>query len=128
MKRHIIIHLSKFAVFSSRINTLAKRGIIRHLCVIVDGSEASNDKEWSPSKLSAIFSFLKNTFSHLFFESNPIGQLSIITTQNGTAKVLVNPKSDFNSMKKSLDTLTLEEGLGLASLETSLILSMALFQ
>ena len=106
----------------------AKRGIIRHLCIILDASDAANEKEWHPSKLLAISGLLKKRFFKLFFESNPIGQLSMIATSKGTAAVLVPPTCDPDLLLEKFNASRLEEGIGSASLENALRLAVALFQ
>ncbi|KAM0683811.1 General transcription factor IIH subunit 2 [Mitosporidium daphniae] len=111
-----------------KVASTAKRGIIRHLCIILDTSEPSNDKEWRPSKLFAISDLLKKRFFQLFFESNPIGQLSIVATFNGTATVLVPPTCDLDLLVEKFNTSVIDDGTGSASLENALRLSVALFQ
>lgn len=62
-----------------------QRGIIRHLFLVIDLSEAMNDKDMRPSRLEITLKYAQE-FVGEFFDQNPISQLGIIVTRDGMAE------------------------------------------
>ncbi|RXG57436.1 General transcription factor IIH subunit 2 [Armadillidium vulgare] len=78
-------------------------GIMRHLYVIVDMSQAMNEQDLKPTRHLCCLSIL-NDFIPEFHEQNPISQLGLIITQNKTAKkysnLSNNPQRHLETVKK----------------------------
>lgn len=72
-----------------------RRGIIRHVFVIVDLSTAMDDKEFKPTYMEVAVAYLKQ-FVVEFFDQNPIAQLGFIGTKDGLATKL----SELSGMQK----------------------------
>ncbi|CAG8746846.1 6970_t:CDS:2, partial [Acaulospora morrowiae] len=64
-----------------------RRGIIRHMFLIIDLSEAMMEKDLRPSRLDLTLSYAEQ-FVLEFFDQNPISQLGIIVTKGGVAEKL----------------------------------------
>ncbi len=62
-----------------------KRGIIRHLYLILDLSMSMQDLDLRPNRLLCTLSFC-SLFINDFFDRNPLSQIGIIITRNGMAE------------------------------------------
>ena len=61
-----------------------RRGMMRHLYIVVDMSEAMDDADIKPSRFICTASILEK-FIREFFDQNPISQLGLIITRDGAA-------------------------------------------
>ncbi|KAL5013917.1 hypothetical protein ScPMuIL_008187 [Solemya velum] len=97
-------------------------GMMRHLFIVIDMSEAMNDQDLRPSRLVATLKLLEY-FIEEYFDHNPISQLGVITTRNKRAEKLTelggNPRRHISSVQ-SLKTTTCQ---GEPSLQNSLELA-----
>ncbi|KAG0328748.1 hypothetical protein BGZ99_004608 [Dissophora globulifera] len=86
-----------------------QRGIIRHLFILIDLSNAMQEKDLRPSRLSLTFTYLE-AFIAEYFDQNPISQIGLIGTKDGLAEKLTelsgNPTDHIKAlkMKKFMET------------------------
>ncbi|CAB4428027.1 unnamed protein product [Rhizophagus irregularis] len=66
-----------------------RRGIIRHMFLIIDLSEAMMEKDLRPSRLELTLSYAEQ-FILEYFDQNPISQLGVIVTKGGIAEKLTD--------------------------------------
>ncbi|KDN48854.1 putative SSL1-TFIIH subunit, factor B [Tilletiaria anomala UBC 951] len=66
-----------------------QRGIIRHLVLILDLSEAMTDKDLRPNRYDLTLQYARE-FVAEYFDQNPIGQLGILATRDGVAEKVVS--------------------------------------
>ncbi|KAF2640785.1 TFIIH basal transcription factor complex, subunit SSL1 [Massarina eburnea CBS 473.64] len=59
-----------------------QRGIIRHVVLVLDLSEAMSDKDMRPSRYHATIKFTQE-YVREFFEQNPISQMSVLGMHDG---------------------------------------------
>ncbi|KAI8388121.1 Ssl1-like-domain-containing protein [Radiomyces spectabilis] len=81
---------------------IIQRGIIRHLFLVIDLSDAMNEKDLRPSRLELTLTYAQQ-FVIEFFDQNPISQLGIIVTRDGIAEKLTelsgNPSDHIRALK-----------------------------
>ncbi|CAB4383312.1 TFIIH basal transcription factor complex, subunit SSL1 [Rhizophagus irregularis] len=86
-----------------------RRGIIRHMFLIIDLSEAMMEKDLRPSRLELTLSYAEQ-FILEYFDQNPISQLGIIVTKGGIAEKLTdltgNPMDNIRVLKNKKNTDT----------------------
>lgn len=101
-----------------------QRGIIRHLFIILDLSEAMNEKDLRPSRVELTLTYAQQ-FVVEFFDQNPISQMGIIITRDGIAEKLTelsgNPTDHMKALKSKKNT----ETSGEPSLQNALQLARA---
>ncbi|CAO1618247.1 unnamed protein product [Sympodiomycopsis kandeliae] len=66
-----------------------RRGIIRHLVLVIDDSENMNEKDGGRGRRIDVLLPIAKRFVAGYFEQNPIGQLAILTMRDGIAERLV---------------------------------------
>ncbi|CAG8605585.1 1602_t:CDS:2 [Paraglomus brasilianum] len=64
-----------------------RRGIIRHMILVLDLSESMLEKDLRPSRLELTLSYM-DQFIVEYFDQNPISQLGIVTTRDGLSEKL----------------------------------------
>ncbi|KAI8145246.1 Ssl1-like-domain-containing protein [Fennellomyces sp. T-0311] len=99
-----------------------QRGIIRHLFLIVDLSEAMNEKDLRPNRIDLTITYAKQ-FVIEYFDQNPISQLGIIVTRDGIAEKLTELSGNPNDHVRALDTRKNIETSGEPSLQNALQLA-----
>ncbi|KAI9029717.1 Ssl1-like-domain-containing protein [Phycomyces nitens] len=103
---------------------IIQRGIIRHLFIIIDLSEAMNEKDLRPSRVELTLNYAQQ-FVIEYFDQNPISQLGIIVTRDGIAEKLTelsgNPTDHIRALKTKKNT----ETSGEPSLQNALQLARA---
>ncbi|KAL7321186.1 hypothetical protein PS15m_000984 [Mucor circinelloides] len=103
---------------------IIQRGIIRHLFLVIDLSEAMNEKDLRPSRVELTLTYAQQ-FVIEYFDQNPISQLGIIVTRDGIAEKLTelsgNPTDHIKALKSKKNT----ETSGEPSLQNSLQLARA---
>ncbi|KAK9459650.1 Ssl1-like-domain-containing protein [Lipomyces oligophaga] len=99
--------------------TPLQRGIIRHLMLIIDLSNAMADKDLRPTRyqLSLTYSI---QFITDYFEQNPISQLGIIGMKDGLAALISQLGGNPNDHISALQALKKQEPSGDPSLQNSL--------
>jgi transcription initiation factor TFIIH subunit 2 len=99
-----------------------QRGIIRHIYLVVDLSNAMNDTDLKPTRLDLTIS-LAEAFVQEFFDQNPISQLGIIVTRDGLAEKVSelggNPMEHLNALQNR----DMKETRGEPSLQNALELA-----
>lgn len=78
-----------------------KKGIIRHLCLIIDLSSSSLEKDLSPSRIELVKTTLTAFFPE-YFEQNPLSQLAIVVTFDGIAKHLSFLSGNLSDHEKAI--------------------------
>ncbi|KAG1470869.1 hypothetical protein G6F56_002442 [Rhizopus delemar] len=101
-----------------------QRGIIRHLFIILDLSEAMNEKDLRPSRIELSVTYAQQ-FVIEFFDQNPISQLGIITMRDGIAEKLTELSGNPTDHIKALKTKKNTETSGEPSLQNALQLARA---
>ncbi|KAI8977409.1 Ssl1-like-domain-containing protein [Mycotypha africana] len=103
---------------------IVQRGIIRHLFLIIDLSEAMTEKDLRPSRVELSLTYAQQ-FVTEYFDQNPISQLGIIVTRDGIAEKLTelsgNPTDHIRALKSKKNT----ETSGEPSLQNALQLARA---
>ncbi|KAI8323260.1 TFIIH basal transcription factor complex, subunit SSL1 [Martensiomyces pterosporus] len=79
-----------------------QRGIIRHVVLVIDGSESMGARDMRPTRILATLQLLES-FVGEYFDQNPISQLAIISTKDGLAEKLTdlsgNPIDHINALR-----------------------------
>ncbi|KAI1296870.1 General transcription factor IIH subunit 2 [Halotydeus destructor] len=87
-------------------------GMMRHLYVIIDMSEAMVEMDLKPTRKTVTLKLLE-TFFDQFFDQNPISQVGIIVTRNKRAEKVSdlsgNPKTHLETLKKLKDVACVGE-------------------
>ncbi|KAK0527279.1 hypothetical protein OC842_004921 [Tilletia horrida] len=65
-----------------------QRGIIRHLVLIIDLSEAMLEKDMRPNRWDLSLQYSRE-FVNEYFDQNPIGQLAVFATRDGIAERII---------------------------------------
>jgi transcription initiation factor TFIIH subunit 2 len=106
------------------LQTGVKRGMLRAVYVVLDGSRASTipDPDMRPSRLS-VMADIASEFVAGFFEQNPISTLAVLVTRNGRAEYVTEPSCNARQHLEALKRLGTESGVGDASLQNALELA-----
>lgn len=104
--------------------TPLQRGIIRHLLLVLDLSNAMSEKDLRPSRYSLT---LRYTIAFIteFFEQNPISQLGIIGTRDGLALTVSPLSGNPNDHISNVQRLQEQEPKGQPSLQNALDMARA---
>ncbi|KAL9097896.1 MAG: hypothetical protein Q9165_000222 [Trypethelium subeluteriae] len=107
--------------------TPTQRGIIRHLILVLDLSEAMAEKDFKPNRYTFV---LRSTLSYIreFFEQNPISQLALVGMKDGLAKPISDLSGNPNLHLSAVRALMQKEGQGNPSLQNALEMSCAMLQ
>jgi len=112
--------------FKQSLKGQVKRGMIRHTCVVLDASEFSSDRDWSPSRFDGVLSAMRK-FLVEYFEQNPISQLGLVLTRGGLAEVFSEMSGNAESHLARLKASEIELS-GEPSLQNSLMLAKSLLK
>eukprot|EP00994_Dinema_validum_P008922 NODE_847_length_1302_cov_72.954509_g621_i0.p1 GENE.NODE_847_length_1302_cov_72.954509_g621_i0~~NODE_847_length_1302_cov_72.954509_g621_i0.p1 ORF type:complete len:428 (+),score=109.67 NODE_847_length_1302_cov_72.954509_g621_i0:62-1285(+) len=104
---------------------VVRRGVIRYLYVVLDMSEAANDKDMPPSRLAMMLETLLDLISE-FFDQNPLSQMGIILTRDSVGEVLCF-SSNRKVLEDTVEDIYLSVGSGSPSVENVLLLAMNAF-
>jgi len=74
-------------LFRLKDTRMVRRGIIRHLFVVLDLSLSMEEKDLPPSRIELSAQLLEE-FIMEYFDQNPISQLGVIVTRDGLAEKL----------------------------------------
>lgn len=107
-----------------RDTTSIQRGIIRHLCFIIDVSLAMTDRDLRPNRLDMSLNYAKE-FVTEFFDQNPISQLCILITKDGIAERLSGLSGNPLDHHKALSNKDKLTPSGEPSLQNSLEMARA---
>ncbi|EKG11111.1 von Willebrand factor type A [Macrophomina phaseolina MS6] len=84
-----------------------QRGIIRHVVLVLDQSEAMLDKDFKPTRYAAVLKYAQE-YVREFFEQNPISQLSVMTMYDGlcnrVSELSGNPNDHISPLQRMRDT------------------------
>lgn len=108
-----------------RVTESIQRGLIRYVLVLLDCSLSALEKDIRPSRFEASKNAIER-FIGDFYDQNPISQLSLALTRDRTSEKVTelsgNPKNHINTLKQII------KADGLASLQNSLLLAMAILR
>ncbi|KNE94775.1 hypothetical protein PSTG_11867 [Puccinia striiformis f. sp. tritici PST-78] len=107
-----------------RDTTSIQRGIIRHLCLIIDVSLAMTDRDLRPNRLDMSLTYAKE-FVTEFFDQNPISQLCILITKDAVAERLSGLSGNPLDHHKALSNKAKLTPSGEPSLQNSLEMARA---
>ncbi|KAA1081293.1 hypothetical protein PGT21_033248 [Puccinia graminis f. sp. tritici] len=107
-----------------RDTTSIQRGIIRHLCLIIDVSLAMTDRDLRPNRLDMSLTYAKE-FVTEFFDQNPISQLCILITKDAIAERLSGLSGNPLDHHKALSNKAKLTPSGEPSLQNSLEMARA---
>ncbi|CAF0779696.1 unnamed protein product [Didymodactylos carnosus] len=98
-------------------------GMMRHLYVVLDMSEAMKDQDLRPTRLFCAIELLKE-FVSMYFDSNPISQIGILVTKKKRVEKISelagNPRSHINL----LEQLRYQDCEGESSIQNALELGL----
>ncbi|KAH7393043.1 hypothetical protein BKA66DRAFT_487078 [Pyrenochaeta sp. MPI-SDFR-AT-0127] len=80
-----------------------QRGIIRHVVLVLDLSEAMLEKDMRPNRYIAMINYAQD-YVREFFEQNPISQMSVLGMHDGLAERTGTGEGDIVSYTKSWHT------------------------
>eukprot|EP01112_Ceratiomyxa_fruticulosa_P011168 TRINITY_DN3013_c0_g1_i2.p1 TRINITY_DN3013_c0_g1~~TRINITY_DN3013_c0_g1_i2.p1 ORF type:complete len:381 (-),score=48.39 TRINITY_DN3013_c0_g1_i2:293-1435(-) len=84
-----------------------RRGMHRHVFLIVDFSRAMNDKDLKPTRLSVTLNLI-DAFIREYFDQNPLSQLGLISTSASKAERITelsgNPTRHVTALRKAATT------------------------
>ncbi|CAH7690767.1 Ssl1-like-domain-containing protein [Phakopsora pachyrhizi] len=107
-----------------RDNSSIQRGIIRHLCIILDLSLSMTDRDLRPNRLSLTINYTKE-FVTEFFDQNPISQLCILVTRDGISQRLSHLSGNPIDHHRALDDKSKLVPSGEPSLQNALEMARA---
>lgn len=83
-----------------------KRGMIRHVYIIIDMSRSMTDLDLRPSRLLCTLEYT-SVFINEFFDQNPLSQIGIIITRDGLAEKISelspHPKDHTDALDKKVN-------------------------
>jgi transcription initiation factor TFIIH subunit 2 len=101
-----------------------QRGIIRHLFLVIDLSEAMNEKDLRPSRLELTLTYARQFITE-YFDQNPISQLGIIVIRDGVAERLTDLSGNPTDHLRALKNKRNQETSGEPSLQNALDMACA---
>ncbi|KAI4461561.1 general transcription factor iih subunit 2 [Holotrichia oblita] len=101
----------------------SKLGMMRHLYVILDCSDAMSAQDLKPTRLLCTLKILEN-FIEEFFDQNPISQMGIIIMHNKRAEKICDLGGNFRKYIKTVNGLTKTALIGEPSLQNGLELAL----
>ncbi|XP_046425250.1 general transcription factor IIH subunit 2 [Neodiprion fabricii] len=101
----------------------ARLGMMRHLYIVLDCSEAMSNQDLKPTRLRCSVKLLED-FIDEFFDQNPISQLGLIITRNKRAEKLSELAGNPKKHIKELKGLHLTALTGEPSIQNSLELAL----
>lgn len=107
-----------------RDTTSIQRGIIRHLCLIIDLSLAMTDRDLRPNRLEMSLNYAQE-FVTEFFDQNPISQMCIFITKDAIAERLSPLSGNPVDHHKALSNKRKLEPSGEPSLQNALEMARA---
>lgn len=78
-----------------------RRGILRHLFVVLDLSKSAADTDFSPNRAKFMLTNLKS-FSKKYYEQNPLSQLGVVIMREGLAERLLDLSANSKDTVESL--------------------------
>ncbi|RDI87626.1 hypothetical protein Vi05172_g2311 [Venturia inaequalis] len=105
-----------------------QRGIIRHVVLVIDLSEAMAEKDMRPNRFVVTINYAKE-YVREFFEQNPISQMCVLGMHDGLAVRLSelsgNPNDHINAIQELRTGRSPKEPKGSPSLENALKMAKA---
>ncbi|KAK7089453.1 hypothetical protein V1264_024720 [Littorina saxatilis] len=98
-------------------------GMMRHLFVIIDMSQAMNDQDLKPSRILTTLKLLEH-FVEEYFDQNPISQLGIMASRNKRAEKITELGGNPRRHVTALQGLTTKPCQGELSLQNSLDMAL----
>ena len=107
-----------------RDTTPLQRGIIRHLILVIDLSDAMSEKDLRPTRYLLTLRYTQE-FVTEFFEQNPISQLGIIGMRDGLAVRISDMSGNPTEHINNLQALREQQPKGHPSLQNALDMGRA---
>ncbi|GBP22388.1 General transcription factor IIH subunit 2 [Eumeta japonica] len=119
--------VAEFAQKAARRATASRRGpvrlgMMRHLIVAVDCSEAMSSQDLKPTRFLCTIKLLEK-FVEEFFDQNPLSQLSIVAMKNKRAEKITELSGNVRKHLKAVQSLTNVPLTGEPSLQNTLELA-----
>lgn len=109
----------------NRITKSIRRGLIRYMVVAIDSSKFAAENDYKPCRLEVSKACVQQFITE-YYDQNPISQLSVVTTQDRSAKRLTelsgNPKNHIHALNQ------MRNMAGLASLQNTILLAMSMLR
>ena len=83
-----------------------RRGMIRHLWILLDGSKAMHQTDFKPSRLDVCITSLKQ-FIITFFDQNPLSRLGLLVMRDGVSHILTEMSGNMAIHLKTLMNLNI---------------------
>ena len=104
-----------------------KRGIMRHVYVVIDSSSSTSEADLAPNRLRVLLDSVQD-FSFEFFDQNPLAQLGVLICRDGVCQVLTELVGNPLTISDAIKTKRNLEPSGDLSMQNALILSDGLLQ
>ncbi|XP_069122412.1 general transcription factor IIH subunit 2-like isoform X1 [Argopecten irradians] len=116
-----IVHKAKRRRLLEKLGNI-RLGMMRHLFLVIDMSEAMKDQDLKPTRLASTLKLLEH-FVEEYFDQNPISQLGVITTRNKRAEKVAELGGNPRRHITTLQSLVNKTCQGEPSLQNSLDLA-----
>ncbi|CAG0914436.1 unnamed protein product [Notodromas monacha] len=117
-----IIEREKRKRYLERNKDRVRLGMMRLLIIVIDMSDAMEDKDLKPSRQLCTLKLLEG-FVHEYFDQNPISQFGIIITRNKRAEIVSPLSGNAQKHLEALEKLKKQYTSGEPSLQNSLDLA-----
>lgn len=85
---------------------IVKRGLVRHLFLILDCSRSAlEETDFFPNRLAAFIGNLDRWFLEQFFDANCLGMVGVILLKNGVAEIACDLTGNFHQIRESLRSI-----------------------
>jgi len=121
-----LIHQAKRKRLADRKKNV-RLGIMRHLYIILDMSNAMNDKDMMPTRQACALKLLLG-FLDEYFDQNPISQLGFITTKDKRAEKISELSGNSKKHKDALEALMDANSVGEQSVQNALELALQMLK
>lgn len=86
-------------------NGVVRRGIIRHIFLVIDASRSSlEETDFHPTRFACIIHCIESHFIAKFFQQNCLAKVGIVMLRNGIAEKICDLTSDSTQLIQSLRT------------------------
>lgn len=86
-------------------DTALRRGIMRHIVLLLDWSIAAASTEVTPNRAVWMVNFAIRPLIRDFFEQNPLGQVSLVTLKDGLAEIISELSPNSSQHNLALDQI-----------------------
>ena len=104
-----------------------KRGIMRHVYIVIDTSTSTSEADLAPNRLVVLLEKTKE-FAFEFFDQNPLAQLGVLLCRDGICQVLSELVGNPLTISDALKSKKMMDPSGEMSLQNALLLANGLFK